>query len=84
MNAISGREKLICPLNISETHVGRLGEGYPVSFDEFSRMMVDLQRKGCHNINFVNPSHSVPQILKALSEAIEIGLCVPLVYNTVE
>jgi putative pyruvate formate lyase activating enzyme len=44
--------------------------------------MVQLQRTGCHNINFVSPSHFVPHILKALPAAIEKGLTVPLVYNT--
>jgi putative pyruvate formate lyase activating enzyme len=45
-------------------------------------MMINLQALGCHNINFVSPTHFVPQILKALPEAIEQGLSVPLVYNT--
>ena len=36
---------------------------------------------GCHNINFVTPTHQVPQILRALSDAVEGGLQVPLVYN---
>jgi len=45
--------------------------------------MIYLQDKlGCHNINFVSPSHFVPQIVKALLEAIPIGLRIPLVYNT--
>jgi len=62
--------------------ISRLGEGTRVSSDHFSRIMVDLQRKGCHNINFVTPTHFVPQILQALPKAIEMGLSVPLVYNT--
>ncbi len=45
-------------------------------------MMVRLQDLGCHNINFVTPSHFVPQILEALVKAREIGLTVPLVYNS--
>ena len=44
--------------------------------------MVELQRLGCHNINFVTPTHYVPQILRALPFAVEKGLSVPLVYNT--
>lgn len=62
--------------------ISRMGEGYEISSDEFSRIMVELQRRGCHNINFVSPSHFVPHILKALPKAIEMGLSVPLVYNT--
>jgi putative pyruvate formate lyase activating enzyme len=37
---------------------------------------------GCHNINFVSPSHFVPQLLRAVAEAVPLGLRVPLVYNT--
>jgi putative pyruvate formate lyase activating enzyme len=37
---------------------------------------------GCHNINFVTPSHFVPQIVSAVAEAVTMGLHVPLVYNT--
>jgi putative pyruvate formate lyase activating enzyme len=45
-------------------------------------MMLNLQQRGCHNINFVTPSHQVYQILAALPAAIAGGLNVPLVYNT--
>jgi putative pyruvate formate lyase activating enzyme len=45
-------------------------------------MMLDLAEQGCHNINFVTPSHVVPQILEALPVAVEAGLDIPLVYNT--
>lgn len=62
--------------------ISRLGEGETISFGELSSIMVSLQKRGCHNINFVSPSHFVPHILKALPEAIEGGLSVPLVYNT--
>jgi len=48
-----------------------------------ARYMLHLQDDlGCHNINFVSPSHFVPQIVKALLEAIPMGLKIPLVYNT--
>lgn len=62
--------------------ISRYGEGDRVSFEDFSRIMVRLQRRGCHNINVVSPSHVVPHILKALPRAVEMGLTVPLVYNT--
>jgi putative pyruvate formate lyase activating enzyme len=45
-------------------------------------MMIQLQEQGCHNINLVSPSHVIYPILEALSEAIERGLNIPLVYNT--
>jgi putative pyruvate formate lyase activating enzyme len=46
------------------------------------RMLYLQDRLGCHNINFVSPSHFVPQLLRALAEAVPMGLRVPLVYNT--
>ena len=45
-------------------------------------LMLSLQRRGCHNINFVTPEHVVPQVLEALVMAVDAGLRVPLVYNT--
>ena len=41
-----------------------------------------LQELGCHNINLVSPGHFVPQIVRAVAEAIPLGLKLPLVYNT--
>jgi putative pyruvate formate lyase activating enzyme len=43
--------------------------------------MIRLQDMGCHNINFVTPTHYIPQIVASLPEAIELGLRLPLVYN---
>ncbi len=57
-------------------------EGREVFTAELANMMVGLQQRGCHNINFVSPSHVAPQILAALGPAVEAGLSVPLVYNT--
>jgi putative pyruvate formate lyase activating enzyme len=45
-------------------------------------MMLSLQRRGCHNINFVTPEHVVPQIVEAVAEAVDLGLRLPIVYNT--
>jgi putative pyruvate formate lyase activating enzyme len=52
-----------------------------VNAREFAAIMLELQAKGCHNINLVTPSHVVPQILEALIPALEGGLNIPLVYN---
>lgn len=62
--------------------ISHLGEGEEISLEQFALLMLNLQNIGCHNINFVTPTHVVPQILEALSIAIEGGLSVPLVYNT--
>ncbi len=58
------------------------GQGQPVTAEELADQMLSLQELGCHNINFVTPSHVVPQILEALLVAAQRGLRLPLVYNT--
>lgn len=62
--------------------ISQLRKGEEVSFEKLAEIMINLQNKGCHNINLVTPSPQVPQILKSLSVAIDLGLKVPLVYNT--
>lgn len=61
--------------------ISHLGLGSPVSSNELAGIMVNLQRLGCHNINFVTPTHYAPQIIESLPEAIRLGLRVPLVWN---
>jgi len=56
--------------------------GTPYKTDDLADVMLALQERGCHNINFVTPTHVVPQIMEALIPAREGGLCVPLVYNS--
>ena len=58
-----------------------MGRGDPFTPSEMARVMVRLQEIGCHNINFVTPTHYVPQIVSSLPEAIEMGLRLPIVYN---
>jgi putative pyruvate formate lyase activating enzyme len=57
-------------------------DGREVKPDELAGLMLFLQNQGCHNINLVTPSHSVPQFLEALVLAVEKGLNLPIVYNT--
>jgi putative pyruvate formate lyase activating enzyme len=49
---------------------------------QIARLMLALQARGCHNVNFVTPEHVVPQMLEAIAEAIPQGLHLPIVYNT--
>jgi putative pyruvate formate lyase activating enzyme len=58
------------------------GEGEERSADELAAIMLQLQGMGCHNVNFVTPSHVVYQILEAVEIAAAQGLRLPLVYNT--
>ena len=43
--------------------------------------MLSLQNRGCHNVNFVTPTHFSPQIVDALIKVIREGFKLPLVYN---
>lgn len=58
------------------------GHGREVGPEILAALMMNLAQAGCHNINFVTPTHVVPQILEALPLAIEAGLDRPLVYNS--
>ncbi len=58
------------------------GEGNEVTVQELAEMMLSLQQKGCHNINFVSPSHIVAQIVEAIYIASHAGLRIPIVYNS--
>ena len=62
--------------------ISHLGHGEAVSNEQLAGIMLHLHKGGCHNINFVTPTHVVPQILSALEIAIENGLSAPLVYNS--
>ncbi|MCR4428846.1 MAG: radical SAM protein [Caldiserica bacterium] len=62
--------------------ISQLGHGEEVSPEELASMMLTLQRWGCHNVNFVTPSHVVPQILESLWLAVKKGFSLPLVYNS--
>jgi len=44
--------------------------------------MLELQEDGCHNVNWVSPTHQVPQLVEALAIAAARGLALPIVYNT--
>jgi putative pyruvate formate lyase activating enzyme len=59
-----------------------VGEAQGLQAEEIAALMLALQARGCHNINFVTPEHVVAQILEALVLAVEGGLRLPLVYNT--
>jgi putative pyruvate formate lyase activating enzyme len=62
--------------------ISQKGQGREVEADELADMMLELQAQGCHNINFVSPSHVVAQIIAAVEIAAGKGLGLPLVYNT--
>ncbi len=56
--------------------------GEEIEPEDLAYIMLELQQRGCHNINLVSPSHIVPQILAAILIAAHAGLTIPFVYNT--
>jgi putative pyruvate formate lyase activating enzyme len=71
--------------------ISQAGSGRAISPERLAAMMLELQAQGCHNINFVSPSHVVAQLLEAVLIAVQAssggsgqraGLRLPLVYNT--
>jgi len=63
-------------------NISHLGRGSASDIERLARMMLHLQKGGCHNINLVTPTHYVAHILKALDIAAAKGLRLPIVYNT--
>jgi putative pyruvate formate lyase activating enzyme len=57
-------------------------EGEEVPARRLADLMLGLQRAGCHNLNWVTPSHVVPPVLEALDLAAREGLRLPVVYNS--
>ncbi|HDN84544.1 MAG TPA: radical SAM protein [Candidatus Aerophobetes bacterium] len=61
--------------------ISQLGYGNKISIEQLASIMLNLQKRGCHNINLVTPTHFTPQIVAALNIAAGKGLTIPLVYN---
>ena len=62
-------------------YISQLGEGQEIESEQLAGIMLELQKAGCHNINFVSPTHYIPQILDSLLIAVKSGLRIPLVHN---
>ncbi len=65
---------------ISQTHKEQIKN--EVTHERLAEMMLELQARGCHNINFVSPTHFAPQLARAALIAAGRGLHLPIVYNT--
>lgn len=65
---------------ISQTHKEQLRN--EITHERLAEMMLELQAKGCHNVNFVSPTHFAPQMARSILLAAQAGLNVPVVYNT--
>jgi putative pyruvate formate lyase activating enzyme len=62
--------------------ISQLHEFKEVSELELANMFLELQDRGAHNINFVNPTHFLPSLVKAVLMAADRGLAIPIVYNS--
>jgi putative pyruvate formate lyase activating enzyme len=61
--------------------ISHLGYGKKTSIADAAEIMMGLQKRGCHNINFVTPTHYAPQLVEALEAAANRGLRLPVVWN---
>lgn len=62
--------------------ISQAREGEPLSVTQLGQAMLNLQKAGAHNINWVSPTHVVPMLAEALLIAMEGDLHIPLVYNS--
>ena len=62
--------------------IAHYGRGRDTTHVQLAAMMLDLQRRGAHNVGVVTPTHIVPHIVSALRIAIDRGLNIPLIYDT--
>jgi len=69
-------------VDVGAQHAAPLRIGRCANEKRLADIMIGLQKRGCHNINLVSPTHYMPQILKALKIAFEKGLDIPILYNT--
>src|SRR5262244_2576780 len=65
---------------ISQTHKEQIRN--QITHERLAEIMLELQARGCHNINFVSPTHFAPQMARAILLAVEKGFRLPIVYNT--
>jgi putative pyruvate formate lyase activating enzyme len=63
--------------DISQSDIGK-----EISIERLSKIFLEQQSNGYHNINLVNPTHYIPQIIFALDIAKKNGLTIPVVYNS--
>lgn len=56
-------------------------KGDPATPEEIAEMALELESRGCHNINFVSPTHHSPHLVEAVKIAKDRGLDLPIVWN---
>jgi len=61
--------------------ISHYNRGQKLTVLDLAKIMLDLQKRGCHNVEPVTPTPQTPLILEALCLARAQGLTVPFVYN---
>ena len=61
--------------------ISQLNTGNAYTVERLTERILELQKRGADNINFVTPDHMLPMILMAVADAKAGGLNIPLVYN---
>ncbi|MDP2855307.1 MAG: 4Fe-4S cluster-binding domain-containing protein [Smithellaceae bacterium] len=56
-------------------------QGRELTVLQLAKIMLDLQKNGCHNVELVTPTPQMPLVMEALCMARAQGLTVPFVYN---
>lgn len=56
--------------------------GREISEARLCEIFLELQEQGAQNIDLVNPTHFVPQMIRAVTKAKERGLSLPIIYNS--
>jgi putative pyruvate formate lyase activating enzyme len=56
--------------------------GAAVGVEDLAGTMLALQRRGCHNVNLVTPTHYAAPLAEAIRTARHAGLTVPVVWNS--
>ncbi|MCI8776247.1 MAG: radical SAM protein [Oscillospiraceae bacterium] len=62
-------------------NISHQNEGKNIDIKRLSEIFLELKNRGAHNINLVNPTHFVPQIISALDNVKDKLEGIPIVYN---
>ena len=62
--------------------ISKYNKGMAISITRLAEIMLELQKKGAHNINLVTPTMYIPSIIKAIKKAKSKGLHLPIIYNS--
>ncbi len=62
--------------------ISKFNKGKYITITRLAEIMIELQNQNVHNINLVTPTMYIPSIIKAIKKAKEMGLKIPIIYNS--